>query len=193
MKQHSTPLYEPEKARDYYDDLLKAIRFRPDDVAVYQSFSHTFNRCVEQQTSTLQVHLSGIFAKTDYLLKEHHATASQVRSIHDTRVRLRNRASLSSEEMEEYLFEDLRNISLLINVVFGDPIPPALTDLFPTHRIATPSRRLLGDSLRMIVESWDDNCIRGQADGLAEGKVTVCYARESNKAYPYDWSYLRTL
>jgi len=193
MKQQSTPLYEPEKASDYYDDLLKAIRFHPDYVAVYQSFSHTFNRCVEQQTSTLQVHLSGIFAKTDYLLKEHHATASQVRSIHDTRVRLRNRASLSSEEMEDYLFEDLRNISLLINVVFGDPIPPALTDLFPTHRIATPSRRLLGDSLRMIVESWDDNCIRGQADGLAEGKVTVCYARESNKAYPYDWSYLRTL
>lgn len=193
MKQHIfTEIYQAETGKDYYEELRRAMGLKPDYVAMYHTFSRTFIKCVEQSTAAMDIHLSGTFAKTDYLLKEHHANQQQRNNVNETRVRLRRRTQLSTTDLQEYHLTDLRNLCVFIQLVFNEPIPGDLVTKFPTERTTTPHRQLLGECLRMIVERWDDKYLYGRADVPTESEVTVCYA-ESNKSYPYDWHYIKDL
>ena len=140
----------------------------------------------------MDIHLSGTFAKTDYLLKEHHANQQQRNKVNETRVRLRRRAQLSADDMEEQHLIDLRNLCLFFQIIFDEPIPNDLTTYFPAERPASPRRQLLGDCLRMIVERWDDKYLYGHADVPTESEVTICYT-ERNTTYPFDWRYIHDI
>ena len=187
-----TEIYQLETGKDYYEELRNALGLKPDYVAMYHAFSRTFIKCVEQSTAMMDIHLSGTFAKTDYLLKEHHANQQQRNKVNETRVRLRQRAQHSSNDLQKHHLTDLRNLCLFIQLIFDEPIPDDLTALFPTERPVTQRRQLLGDCLRMIVERWDTDYLYGHADVPIESEITVCYTGE-NKAYPHDWSYIKDL
>ncbi len=185
-------IYQLETAADYYKELQKAVALKPDYKAMYHAFSRAFIKCIDQNTSALSIHLSGTFAKTDYLLKEHQASDHQRHLVNDTRVRLRQRIYLSDKDLSEHYLTDLRNLCILVHIIYDKLIPDTLTTLFPTESPATPKRRLLGESLRIIVDQWDDQYIYGRADGTSYSEATVCYV-EGNTAYPYDWKYIKDL
>ena len=185
-------IYQPETGKDYYEELLRAVELAPDYTAMYHAFSRTFIKCVEQSTAAMDIHLSGTFAKTDYLLKEHHANLQQRNKVNETRVRLRRLAQLTTDDLQEHHLTDLRNLCLFIHLLFNETIPDTLTARFPAERPITPRRQLLGDCLRVIVERWDKDYLYGRADVPTESDVTICYTGE-NKAYPYDWGYIRDL
>ena len=187
-----TELYQAETGKDYYEELRRALSLKPDDTAMYHAFSRAFIKCVEQSTAAMDIHLSGTFAKTDYLLKEHHANQQQRNKVNETRVRLRRRAQLSADDMEEQHLIDLRNLCLFFQIIFDEPIPNDLTTYFPAERPASPRRQLLGDCLRMIVERWDDKYLYGHADVPTESEVTICYT-ERNTTYPFDWRYIHDI
>ena len=185
-------IYQPETGKDYYDELRKAVELKPDYVAMYHTFSRAFIKCVEQATATMDIHLSGTFAKTDYLLKVHHANQQQRNKVNETRVRLRRRAQFSADDLQKYYLTDLRNLCLFIHIIFDEPIPSDLAERFPAERPTTPRRQLLGDSLRMIVERWDEKHLYGRADVPSDSEVTVCYT-EGNTIYSFDWCYIKDL
>lgn len=185
-------IYQTETGKDYYEELRRALNLSPDYMAIYHAFSRVFIKCVEQSTAAMDIHLSGTFAKTDYLLKEHHTNQQQRNKVNETRVRLRRRAQLSTDDLEEHHLTDLRNLCLFINIIFDEPIPNDLTKYFPAERPASPRRQLLGDCLRMIVIRWDDKYFYGHADVPTESEVTVCYAGR-NTTFPHDWQYIKDI
>ncbi|HEY9544279.1 hypothetical protein, partial [Prevotella sp.] len=65
--------YEPEAATNYYEELQAAAALKPNYQLIYSRFNKVFQQCLEQQTHATRLNLSGTFAKTDYLLKEHGA------------------------------------------------------------------------------------------------------------------------
>ena len=185
--------YEPEGAADFFEGLLSALRLRPHYRRAYDMMGQSFKRCLNQLTSNTQINFGGDFAKTDYLLKEHGADTTLVGQTNDTRVRLRRRFELSDAELEQYFLFDVRNLAHFYALVFGVEIPDEIVAFFPEEEASAPSKVLMGDYLRVIVERWDDEFVYVRREDEAEETLTkVCYAKE-NVTYSYDWSYLKNL
>ena len=182
--------YEPEASTDLYAHLEAALQRLPDYDYVYGAYNRVFQTCLNQMTSGVRLNLGGTFSKTDYLLKEHHATRWQVRMTNDTRVRLRNIQSLESEkrkaEQQKWYLCDLRNLCQFIALVCETEVPGSLQSLFPPTDDFEPSLALAGECMRVIVNMWDDHYIYASADDATEVKINY---RDAN-IYQFDWSYI---
>ena len=90
--------YQPETAAEFYADILAIFSEQSEDSTRYVLLNRLFLHLLDEHTAQLPIHLVGPFAKTDYLLKEHHAPKRLWRMVNDLRVRLnrfKNMAFLS--------------------------------------------------------------------------------------------------
>lgn len=180
-------------AQAFFEELDKALLYVPDYAKVYRIYDHIFQQCLNQATASTKATLCGAFAKTDYLLKEHEAPAHIARMINDTRVRLRRHHQLDTRELETHCLADLRNLCSFISFLYGTRIPDKLVDLFPTEKPHTSSHHLVGECMRIIIDHWDEDYLYGKPEESTDGAlVKVCYTK-GNKAYAFDWTYLREL
>ena len=180
---------EPDAAAEFFDDIEAALRHRPDYRRVYNALCQTFKRCLNRKTATARITLGGDFAKTDYLLKEYAAPADLVKATNDTRVRLRQRHAMSDADMERFCLFDASSLCRFVAFVYRTDIPPRLAALLPSGSAPTFTPRLAGESLRVVVERWDDEFMYVQADETAR---RVCYSH-GNPVYDFDWTYLKDL
>ena len=185
--------YDPESSTNLFEDLEAAIRQVPDYPAVYQAYNRVFHKCLDLNTSTTRLHFGGPFAKTDYLLKEHGASREMARHTNDTRVRLRKSSKLPVQDLEKYYRHDLRNMCAFIAFVYPRVrIPEVLSALFPKEELPVFKAPLVGERLRVLVEQWDDQYVYGQSEESGEEELLkIDYL--TNRAYDYDWSYLKNL
>ncbi|MBO4841563.1 MAG: AAA family ATPase [Bacteroidaceae bacterium] len=183
-----------QTAAEFYADILDVLSKRTKDADRYVRLNRLFLHLLEEHTAHLPVHLVGPFAKTDYLLKHHSASRKLSRMVNDLRVRLirLKNGELTPEEQERMLPDDVQALSLFVKLLYGIPVPDSLSALFPAKRQRHSGNMLMGECIRMIVESWDDNYLTGrlETDGVEE--VRVCYT-QGNELYPFDWSYLTPL
>ena len=185
--------YKPEAATNFFDDIEAAVALRPHYRRVYSVLSQVFKRFLNQKTTGTRIIFSGDFAKTDYLLKEYGAAKRLVKTTNDTRVRLRKQHEMSDSDLEKFCLFDVKNLCQFVAFVCQTDIPSRLIGLFPTEKVPTYVPVLMGDCLRGIVESWDDDYVYVRTEESEDGGLTkVCYAR-GNKNYDYDWSYLKDL
>lgn len=185
--------YEPESATNFFDELEAAIKHRPDYHKVYQAYNQAFQKFINQQTSQTRLNLGGPFAKTDYLLKEHMASRKLVKTTNDTRVRLRRCREMTEHELRQFCLFDLMNLCRFFAFVCGHDIPSALVALFPTEEIPSFRPSLIGESMRVIVEQWDDDFVYAQTEeGSNDELAKVCYSH-GNTIYGYDWNYLKIM
>lgn len=193
----NTALYTPQTAADFFRELQAAAGRMPDYAAVYDAMARTFKHCLEEQTADVKAILGGTFAKTDYLLKVSKAAKPLARQINDTRVRIDRKKRLSADEMRQYCRHDLRHIATFISHICQTPVPASLAQLFPAEEYTPqdqPVRGLVvGDSLRVIVDDIDDHYIYVRAEADAEGKLLRVDYTAPNRAYPYDWTYLKAI
>ena len=186
--------YQPETAAEFYADILAIFSEQTEDSTRYVLLNRLFLHLLDEHTARLPIHLVGPFAKTDYLLKEHHAPKHLWRMVNDLRVRLnrfKNR-ELPFEEQKRMLADDAQALSLFIKHLYGIPVPDSLAALFPVKRQRRPRQMLLAEYVRMIVDRWDDESIWGRIETGDVEEVRVCYTK-GNENYPFDWSYLTPL
>jgi len=175
-----------ETAADCYADLLGAVAQRPDYGRVYQLMGQTFKRLLNQKTAETQINFGGDFAKTDFLLKEYRADGALRKAVNDSRVRLRQRYGLKDEEMQRFCLHDFRNLCRFVALVCRTDIPEALTRLFPTEAVPSFTPLLAGDSLRVIVERWDEQRLYVHTELADDVLQTVEWTGE-------EWDYLKRM
>ena len=189
-----TRKYDSEAALNLYAELEDSCQQLPDYRRAYQLLNRTFLTCLNQNTNYAGIRFGGPFAKTDYLLKEHHAPRRLQRSVNDARVRMRRMWQLGDADLEANYAYDLKAVCLLVNLVSRMPVPPVLEARFPLDRQQT-HQLVKTECLRMIVNRWDDTYIYGDADVQGTNELKVFYGgKSSHSVYPdWDWSYLREL
>ncbi len=181
-------------AADFYAELKASMGVRPDTARAYSLLNSSFQRLLSIHTGFTRVHLVGTFARTDYLLKEHHASRQLVRMLGDARVRLQQvwRGALSEEQQQIYLQADFQAVCLFVQMLYDVEVPAELMALFPERRPRRKSRKLLGECERILVRTWDEHYIYGALENDGAGDVKVAYA-EPTEPYPCDRSYLYPL
>ena len=185
--------YEPEASTNFFDEIEAAIGRIPDYRKVYSRLNQVFKKFLGQQTGGTRINFGGTFAKTDYLLKEHGASNRMVKMVNDTRVRLRKQYEMSDADLEKSCLSDVKHLCQFIAFICKTDIPPRLTRVFPKERASSYTPMLVGDCMRGIVESWDDEFVYVRTEESDDGGFKkVCYA-DGNLTYNFDWTYLKGL
>ena len=183
-----------QTAADFYADIRIVLSKRMVVNDCYVRLNRLFMHLLDEHTAQLPVHLVGPFAKTDYLLKEHNASKKLFRMVNDLRVRLirLKNGEFTKEEQQRMLSDDVQALSLFVKQLYGIPVPDSLSALFPARRQRRSNSILMGECIRMIVETWDDDYVTGRLETDGVDEIRVCYT-QGNEHYPYDWSYLTPL
>jgi len=185
--------YEPEASTNFFHEIEVALAQRPNYRKVYNGLNLVFKKCLSQKTNGKRINFGGDFAKTDYLLKEYNASKRLIKMTNDTRVRLRKRHEMTDANLEKFCLFDMKNLCQFIAFVYQTVIPSQLINLFPTEKVPSYAPVLVGECLRGIVESWDNEYVYVRAEESDDEELTkVCYAH-GNLNYDYDWTYLKNL
>lgn len=187
-----SPLYTVP-ASQLLSELYEALSL-PNIRAVYHEFGRILRLVADQQTSFSALHLNSLYAKLDYLAREHQIDSSLMHGVHDARVRLRRLLTFTDAELQESRLFDFRAIALLISVLYQELVPQSLQELFPTsgQRRAIDSS-IVADYFRLFVTRWDDNYLYGRCEDIPDvEEVKVCYYFRSQSLMG-DWSHLRPL
>ena len=187
--------YVPDGAADFFATLLAAIPAATTDVAAFYRVLHqTLRLAAEQQTAFHALNLGGLFAKVDYLCKEHSLPWQLRCEINAARTRSRyDRAQWRA---------DLAAVCRFISAIYDAPIPIGLTALFPAAEPTTddvpsrPDEAIFRHSAvyagtdeaycRVVAERWDADYIYARSEEAEEIKIAL-------HAGEYDWSYLTKL
>lgn len=186
-------VYEPEASTNFFDELEDAISQIPNYRAAYRSMNIVFKKCLSQKTNRIHINFGGDFAKTDYLLKEYGANNKLIKATNDTRVRLRRQIELTEADLQKYFLYDLKNLCQFIEFIYRVKVPSKFVNRFPTEEIPSNIPALIGECIRCIVESWDDDFVYVRTEDTDDGQLSkVCYSH-GNKNYDFDWTYLKDL
>ena len=185
--------YEPEASTNFFDKLETAINQRPNYRKVYNSMNLVFKKCLAQKTNGVRINFGGDFAKADYLLKEFGASRKLVKETNDTRVRLRRRHDLNDMDLQKFCLFDLKNLCQFIAFTYNAQIPSRLRDFFPVETVPSFTPILIGECMRGVVDSWDNEFVFVRTENTNDGELNkVCYA-SGNRIYDFDWTYLKNL
>lgn len=187
--------YTAESAQTFYAELRRAVIAMPAVATVYAGFGATFKKLLLLNTRKSEVLFSGDFARVDYLMKEHGASLEQQRMINATRTRLRQRETLSTDEMLRCWQADLKSIAVLVSLIYGEAIPEDLSARFSTLAAQDGVGKVQSTVWRMVVEQWDDCFIYGRIEQAPAYMERVRYMPSSfdePQSMP-DRSYLRPL
>ncbi len=181
-----------EDNNELLQELLRAFDTKSARDA-YRTLRFVLTRLVDLSLRDIPLQFSGLFAKTSYLLKEHKASAKLVKAVGNARQRIRHLDELDDETLQKCFLYDLKSITALLHLLHPKlAIPKNLTSALPSGYMDGGWKKASADSLRIIVDSWDDSIIHGRADDGDMPELAVCYGAD-NKYLQYDYSYLTPL
>lgn len=188
---HDARIYSPETANDYFEELAGALLAIPDYEETYRSLARTFRRILNENTQYERIKFGGAFAQTDFLLKKSNAPLALHRMVNAARARMRRfEDGLSRQgELRDNCLADMEALCRFVAAVYGADVPEGMARQFP-HRKAEVAKRLLSEEVRFVVESWDEEYIYGQLDGVGAARVRYCGGHGD---YPYDRKYIARL
>ena len=145
---------------EFFDILLKARKKAGDGdlTGCYHLLNIVLHRAVDDRLAGSNIHFGGLFAKTDFLCKEHHIDRSVYHALNDFRHR-------KEEDRETCWQRDVKCLALFLSSIYGEKVPPELT---PILSYSTPSKRdttvTSNEVQRILVSGWDDITIFGRSD-----------------------------
>lgn len=177
-------------AATLYADLEKAAQLQ-DIRATYREYGRVLRLVADQQTSFQALHLGSLYAKVDYLCREHDVERWLAHMVNDARVRLRRLIAQTDDELREASLYDLRAIALFIAKIYDEEVPRCLVQRFPEGRKRAPQASVVADYFRLYVTRWDDRHLYGHCAELPdEEEITVSYSFTS-KSLHGDWLHIR--
>ena len=172
---------KPEGAEQLFHELQEAMLQAPDYKLVYDAFNGVFHKTLDLNVRHSRVVLVGPFAKTDYLLKERHASSYLRKTVNEARIRLRQKDQLSADELGDHCNDDFKALCLFVSHLYGHAVPSALARQFPADRPIVTPPLLLSDYLRVIVNRWDERFIYCVADDVSIDEMKVSYDTYDHK------------
>ncbi len=155
-----------------------------------------FKRVVNQAIAHNSINFIGMFAKLDYLVKQHNIPTENAILIHDTRKVLERIHNTSNEELEKSLPHDVKAVALLVAGINGGiSIPQSLAKFFPKKDRKSRWSKFDINLLRCIVASWDDEYIYATEE-MNASELKICYGPQ-NRYLTHngkgDWTYLKQI
>lgn len=162
----------------------------------YAILRDIFKRVVNQGIAHNSINFIGMFAKLDYLTKQHGIPTETAMLIHDTRKELNAMHSMSNEELEQALAYNIKSTALLVSYVCGvTSIPQSLNRLLPKKDRKGRWSKFDINLLRCIVRSWDDDYIYATEEQNAS-ELKICYGQQNRYLTlggKGDWTYLKQI
>ena len=180
-------------AGELYGLLEQASDAMPDVLNAYRTMALVMSRMLDVGTADAAVTLVGPFAKTDYLLKTHRATARTKAVVNTARANLRAFHTLEVPELNARMGQTLQGVSLLVELVTGLGVPLSLRRLFPQVAGHEHKGQKLGHCVRMIVDRFDGEFVLGELEGVAGESHRLSLDRCGKTFAVGQWSYLGEL
>ncbi len=145
---------------EFFDILLQAKKKASDGdlKGCYHLLNIVLHRAVDDRLTGSNIHFGGLFAKTDFLCKEHGVDRSVYLALNDFRHR-------KDEDQPTCWQRDIKCLALFLSSIYGEKVP---TELAPVLSYSTPSKRdanvANSEVQRLIVSGWDDTTIYGRSD-----------------------------
>lgn len=185
--------YTADSAMSFYDQLEDVAAAKWDIRQKYSVLRDIFKRVVNQGTAQSSINFIGLFAKLDYLTKQHNIPDDAAMQIHDTRRTLNRIHDTDDDTLAASLPYDIRATAVLVSYVSGGtPVPQSVERLFPTRERKRKWSKFDINRLRCIVESWDDSYIYATEE-LNRSQLKVCYGHQNrylSRNGKGDWTYL---
>ena len=154
---------------EFFDILLQAKKKASDGdlTGCYHLLNIVLHRAVDDRLAGSNIHFGGLFAKTDFLCKEHGVDRSVYLALNDFRHR-------KDEDQPTCWQRDIKCLALFLSSIYGEKVP---TELAPVLSYSTPSKRdanvASSEVQRLIVSGWDEGTIFGRSDYGEDVEVPV--------------------
>lgn len=193
---HTNKCYTADCAMSFFDQLEDIAAA---DIPIrerYYVLRDTFKRIVNQAIALNSINFIGLFAKLDYIIKQHDIPAEDAILIHDTRKVLNAIHDTADNDLTTSLPYDIKATALLVSAINGRmSIPQSLARLFPKKNRKTRWSKIDINMLRVVVNSWDDDYIYVTEEQNAS-EMKVCYGTQ-NRYLTHngkgDWTYLKQI
>ena len=193
---HTNKCYTADCAMSFFDQLEDIATA---DIPIrerYYVLRDTFKRIVNQAIALNSINFIGLFAKLDYIIKQHDIPTEDAILIHDTRKVLNAIHDTADNDLTTSLPYDIKATALLVSAINGRmSIPQSLARLFPKKDRKTRWSKIDINMLRVVVNSWDDNYIYVTEEQNAS-EMKVCYGAQ-NRYLTHngkgDWTYLKQI
>lgn len=196
LNNHTNKCYTADCAMSFFDQLEDIATA---DIPIrerYYVLRDTFKRIVNQAIALNSINFIGLFAKLDYIIKQHNIPAEDAILIHDTRKVLNAIHDTADNDLTASLPYDIKATALLVSAINGRmSIPQSLARLFPKKDRKTRWSKIDINMLRVVVNSWDDDYIYVTEEQNAS-EMKVCYGAQ-NRYLTHngkgDWTYLKQI
>ena len=196
LNNHTNKCYTADCAMSFFDQLEDIATA---DISIrerYYVLRDTFKRIVNQAIAQNSINFIGLFAKLDYIIKQHDIPAEDAILIHDTRKVLNAIHDTADNDLTASLPYDIKATALLVSAINGRmSIPQSLARLFPKKDRKTRWSKIDINMLRVVVNSWDDDYIYVTEEQNAS-EMKVCYGAQ-NRYLTHngkgDWTYLKQI
>lgn len=196
LNNHTNKCFTADCAMSFFDQLEDIATA---DIPIrerYYVLRDTFKRIVNQAIALNSINFIGLFAKLDYIIKQHDIPAEDAILIHDTRKVLNAIHDTADNDLTTSLPYDIKATALLVSAINGRmSIPQSLARLFPKKDRKTRWSKIDINMLRVVVNSWDDDYIYVTEEQNAS-EMKVCYGTQ-NRYLTHngkgDWTYLKQI
>ena len=196
LNNHTNKCYTADCAMSFFDQLEDIATADTPIRERYYVLRDTFKRIVNQAIALNSINFIGLFAKLDYIIKQHDIPAEDAILIHDTRKVLNAIHDTADNDLTTSLPYDIKATALLVSAINGRmSIPQSLARLFPKKDRKTRWSKIDINMLRVVVNSWDDDYIYVTEEQNAS-EMKVCYGTQ-NRYLTHngkgDWTYLKQI
>ena len=167
---------------EFFEILLQAAKKASggDLTGCYHLLNIVLHRAVDDCLAGSNIHFGGLFAKTDFLCKEHGVDRSVYLALNDFRHR-------KDEDWKTCWQQDVKCLALFFKAILKDSPPAPLlergeeyalsfiekTDKTSCNCSPLSKRGVRGESTRIIVDHWTSNTIYGRTDYGEDVEVPV--------------------
>ena len=170
---------------EFFDILLKSTSYATDgDVRrCYNLLNIVMRRTIETVLAGSRIHFGGLFAKIDFLCREHDIDKSLAYAINNLRHRIKKISATTDKELVKHWSEDYEALAKFVSIVTDTGIPDEVKAHFPATHTHKVRQKAISRVMRMVVESHDSLYIYGTVEGLGTTRVGV----------PAGWEYIHQL
>ena len=171
--------------REFFNILIKAAVYATDgDVRrCYSMLNIVMRRTIESLLAGSRIHFGGLFAKIDFLCKEHDVNKSLAYAVNNLRHRIKDIVFTSDEELQAHWDTDLEALAKFISIITDTDIPSDVKAYFPKKHTSEKRQKIIQRVMRMVVKNHDNLYIYGTIDGLGDTRVGI----------PAGWEYISQL
>ena len=120
---------------------------------------------------------AGLFAKTDFLVKQLGIDRTVACNFNETRDRIRriDNKDQGIGSLDKHWAYDMKAVTAFISAIYGNAtVPDSLSRLFPLSPRKKAQNRLLATKMRVAVESVEGNVIKAMVEATGEEIVIRC-------------------